>query len=93
MPAVDPLYDEQCGNGTEANVGAASNAPETSPSTDKAAEAEGTVSFLSLYQYADVLDYFALTLGVLGALANGFVLPAFSLVFGEVRSSPTRLKA
>lgn len=61
-----------------------------SGSKEKGGEKEkpvGTVPFLSLYSECDSLDYIALSLGIVGAIANGWTFPLFSFVFGEVRRS------
>jgi hypothetical protein len=46
------------------------------------------VSYLSLFQESERIDYAVLSIGVLGAIASGATMPCFSLVFGEVCASP-----
>jgi len=50
----------------------------------KEKEAVGKVSIGQLFKYADNLDKLCMVLGSIGAACLGVVMPAFSLLFGEL---------
>lgn len=43
-----------------------------------------SVAFYKLFSYADPIDWFLITVGIIGAIVHGAALPIFFLFFGEV---------
>ncbi|XP_024528405.1 ABC transporter B family member 4 isoform X2 [Selaginella moellendorffii] len=46
-----------------------------------------SVPFYKLFYFADPLDYLLMFLGTLGAMANGFAMPALTIVFGQLANA------
>jgi hypothetical protein len=55
---------------------------------EEAGEQYDPISIGSLFRFANGVDMFLLVFGSIGACLQGAAMPAFSLVFGEVRPHP-----
>lgn len=55
-----------------------------SPAEKPAENLPKSVPYSKLFRFASTSDKFLMVIGVTAALINGFALPAFSFVFGEM---------
>lgn len=60
-----------------------------SPSADveKRSATVKSVSYFSLFRYADKWDVVCIILGTIGAVGNGVSMPLFSIIFGDILNS------
>ena len=53
----------------------------------KAEAKKPKVPYSKLYRFADRTDAVLMVLGIIGAMANGVILPSFAIIFGEMMDS------